>query len=168
MTTDNQRKYDRGWQDESRSILGGSPSSRHWENKILDPTNRMAYRLERFPYSGHDGYSERLPTSQQEGPGHPQMGEKGGWELPHQGSLPRSHGSGIEPDIPIWSKVWNPQLWPKVATFLWLAANKKSLTWDRIIKRGFEGPVNLSAMQSSGRNPQPPPQLMPVGFIIMG
>jgi hypothetical protein len=41
---------------------------------------------------------------------------------------------------PIWNKVWNSALWPKVSTFLWLVVHNKSLTWDNLRKRGFIGP----------------------------
>jgi hypothetical protein len=41
---------------------------------------------------------------------------------------------------PIWSKVWNPALWPKVSTFLWLVVHNQTLTWDNLRKRGFIGP----------------------------
>ena len=40
----------------------------------------------------------------------------------------------------IWSKVWNPALWPNVSTFLWLVAHNRALTWDNLRKRGFIGP----------------------------
>jgi hypothetical protein len=40
----------------------------------------------------------------------------------------------------IWSKVWNPALWPKVSTFLWLVVHNRALTWDNLRKRGFIGP----------------------------
>jgi ribonuclease HI len=41
---------------------------------------------------------------------------------------------------PIWSKVWNKELWPKVSTFLWLVVHNRALTWDNLRKRGFIGP----------------------------
>jgi hypothetical protein len=40
----------------------------------------------------------------------------------------------------IWNKVWNPVLWPKVSTFLWLIAHNRVLTWDNLRRRGFIGP----------------------------
>jgi hypothetical protein len=40
----------------------------------------------------------------------------------------------------IWSKVWNPALWPKISTFLWLVVHNRTLTWDNLQKRGFIGP----------------------------
>ena len=33
---------------------------------------------------------------------------------------------------PIWSKVWNKALWPKVSTFLWLVVHNRALTWDNL------------------------------------
>lgn len=41
---------------------------------------------------------------------------------------------------PIWSKVWDPSLWPKISTFLWLLSHNKILTWDNLRKRNFHGP----------------------------
>jgi exonuclease III len=40
----------------------------------------------------------------------------------------------------IWRKAWNPALWPKVSTFLWLIIHNRALTWDNLRKRGFIGP----------------------------
>jgi hypothetical protein len=40
----------------------------------------------------------------------------------------------------IWNKIWNSELWPKISMFLWLLTKKKTLTWDTLVKRGFEGP----------------------------
>jgi hypothetical protein len=34
--------------------------------------------------------------------------------------------SGPLPIRPIWRKIWSKSLWPKISTFLWLVANKKS------------------------------------------
>jgi ribonuclease HI len=41
---------------------------------------------------------------------------------------------------PVWTKIWNPALWPKISTFLWLIVHNKALTWDNLRKRGFIGP----------------------------
>jgi hypothetical protein len=35
---------------------------------------------------------------------------------------------------PIWDKIWNMELWPKIASFLWLLIKRKTLTWDRLLK----------------------------------
>ena len=40
----------------------------------------------------------------------------------------------------LWSKIWDPSIWPKVSTFLWLLCHKKILTWDNLRKRNFYGP----------------------------
>jgi hypothetical protein len=40
----------------------------------------------------------------------------------------------------IWTKIWNPALWPKISTFLWLVAHNRALTWDNLRKKGFIGP----------------------------
>lgn len=40
---------------------------------------------------------------------------------------------------PLWSKVWDPSIWPKISTFLWLLCHRKILTWDNIRKRNFHG-----------------------------
>ena len=41
---------------------------------------------------------------------------------------------------PLWSKVWDPTIWPKVSTFLWLLCQNKILTWDNLGKRNYHGP----------------------------
>jgi len=40
----------------------------------------------------------------------------------------------------IWDRIWNPNLCPKISSFLWLVARKKVLTWDHLVRRGYEGP----------------------------
>jgi exonuclease III len=50
---------------------------------------------------------------------------------------------GQGPDS-IWSKVWQPFIWPKVSFFLWLTAQNRILTWDNLMKRGFTGPSRCS------------------------
>lgn len=46
-----------------------------------------------------------------------------------------------QPDIIPWTaKVWDNLLWPKVRTFLWLLMQKKTLTWENLLKKGFTGP----------------------------
>jgi len=39
-----------------------------------------------------------------------------------------------------WKIIWENNWWPKVSIFVWLASKNKILTWDRIQKKGFEGP----------------------------
>jgi len=41
---------------------------------------------------------------------------------------------------PLWDKVWFPNIWPKVSTFLWLLCQNKIVTWDNLRKRSFHGP----------------------------
>ena len=40
----------------------------------------------------------------------------------------------------IWDKIWQPPIWPKVSTFLWLLSHNRILTWDNLRKRNFFGP----------------------------
>eukprot|EP00253_Pinus_taeda_P003713 PITA_03713 len=39
-----------------------------------------------------------------------------------------------------WEKIWNPSIWPKILTFLWLLAHNRILSWDNLRKRKFAGP----------------------------
>lgn len=41
---------------------------------------------------------------------------------------------------PLWNKIWAPNIWSKVSTFLWLLCQNKILTWDNLQKRNFHGP----------------------------
>eukprot|EP00253_Pinus_taeda_P006873 PITA_06873 len=46
-----------------------------------------------------------------------------------------------QPDIMPWTdKVWDSLQWPKIRTFLWLLMQKKTLTWENLLKKGFRGP----------------------------
>ena len=45
-----------------------------------------------------------------------------------------------EPHLINWRKVWNPNIWPKISTFLWLLSHRSILTWDNLLKPGFYGP----------------------------
>eukprot|EP00253_Pinus_taeda_P029767 PITA_29767 len=40
----------------------------------------------------------------------------------------------------LWDKIWNPPIWLKVSTFLWLLSHNRILTWDNLRKRNFIGP----------------------------
>ena len=39
----------------------------------------------------------------------------------------------------LWDQVWQPGIWPKDSTFLWLLSKWQILTWDNFQKRGFIG-----------------------------
>eukprot|EP00253_Pinus_taeda_P035321 PITA_35321 len=41
----------------------------------------------------------------------------------------------------LWEKIWNPPIWPKISTFLWLLSHNRILTWDNLRKRKFAGPL---------------------------
>eukprot|EP00253_Pinus_taeda_P019464 PITA_19464 len=46
-----------------------------------------------------------------------------------------------QPDTMPWTdKVWDSLQWPKIRTFLWLLMQKKTLTWENLLKKGFRGP----------------------------
>eukprot|EP00253_Pinus_taeda_P011233 PITA_11233 len=40
----------------------------------------------------------------------------------------------------LWTHIWQPRLWPKVSTFLWILSKHCILTWDNLQRRGFIGP----------------------------
>jgi len=40
----------------------------------------------------------------------------------------------------LWDQVWQPGIWSKVSTFLWLLGKQRILTWDKLQKRSFIGP----------------------------
>ena len=39
-----------------------------------------------------------------------------------------------------WSKIWKTNAPLKIVITLWLALNNKLLTWEVLLRRGFEGP----------------------------
>ena len=39
-----------------------------------------------------------------------------------------------------WKRLWNRQHWPKIKLFLWLLTHRKTLTWDNLQRKGFQGP----------------------------
>lgn len=52
------------------------------------------------------------------------------------------------PDIIPWAdKVWDNLLWPKIRTFLWLMMQKRTLTWENLRKKGFQGPSKCHMCQ---------------------
>eukprot|EP00253_Pinus_taeda_P007886 PITA_07886 len=51
---------------------------------------------------------------------------------------------------PDWKIIWERNWWPKVSIFIWLASKNKILTWDRIQKKGFNGPSRCCLCNSDG------------------
>eukprot|EP00253_Pinus_taeda_P015062 PITA_15062 len=47
-----------------------------------------------------------------------------------------------------WKTIWEANWWPKVTIFIWLATKNKILTWDRIQRKGFNGPSCCSLCNS--------------------
>eukprot|EP00253_Pinus_taeda_P017898 PITA_17898 len=46
-----------------------------------------------------------------------------------------------QPDTVPWAdKVWDNFQWPKIRTFLWLLMQKRTLTWENLRRKGFQGP----------------------------
>eukprot|EP00253_Pinus_taeda_P002895 PITA_02895 len=50
---------------------------------------------------------------------------------------------GEEEDID-WKQIWRNKWWPKVTIFAWLVGKRRILTWDKLQKRGFQGPPRCS------------------------
>eukprot|EP00253_Pinus_taeda_P011657 PITA_11657 len=50
--------------------------------------------------------------------------------------------SPLDPGVPnkIWQKLWRHQGWMKIKLYMWVVYHKKILTWDKIRKRGVQGP----------------------------
>jgi hypothetical protein len=59
----------------------------------------------------------------------------GGYSVKESNFLKSQHASLLKEDI--WNRIWGVNLWPKVATLLWLVAHGKILTWDNLLSRGF-------------------------------
>eukprot|EP00253_Pinus_taeda_P024197 PITA_24197 len=51
---------------------------------------------------------------------------------------------------PDWKIIWERNWWPKVSIFIWLASKNKILTWDRIQKKGFNGPSRCCLCNTDG------------------
>eukprot|EP00253_Pinus_taeda_P030337 PITA_30337 len=51
-----------------------------------------------------------------------------------------------------WKKLWEGKCWPKVTIFTWLVRKGKILAWDKIIKRGFQGPSRCSLCNGEAEN----------------
>eukprot|EP00253_Pinus_taeda_P022158 PITA_22158 len=46
-----------------------------------------------------------------------------------------------QPDTMPWAdKVWDNFQWLKIRTFLWLLMQRKTLTWENLLRKGFQGP----------------------------
>eukprot|EP00253_Pinus_taeda_P028075 PITA_28075 len=46
-----------------------------------------------------------------------------------------------QPDTVPWAdKVWDNFQWPKIRTFLWLLMHRRTLTWENLLRKGFQGP----------------------------
>ena len=43
-----------------------------------------------------------------------------------------------------WKQLWRNKWWPKVIIFAWLVGKGRILTWDKLQKRGFQGPPRCS------------------------
>lgn len=41
---------------------------------------------------------------------------------------------------PHWERLCNLPQWSKIKTFMWLVLHKKILSWENLVKRGFNGP----------------------------
>ena len=53
-----------------------------------------------------------------------------------------SHNLQNEQDI--WKKILHSNQWPKITFFVWNILHKSILTWDNLLKWGFEGPTYFS------------------------
>lgn len=49
-----------------------------------------------------------------------------------------------------WKIIWESNWWPKLSIFIWLASKNKILTWDRIQKKGFNGPSRCCLCNNDG------------------
>lgn len=49
-----------------------------------------------------------------------------------------------EEEIAEWKVIWNSKWWSKITIFAWLVGRERILTWDKIQKRGFFGPLRCS------------------------
>ena len=59
-----------------------------------------------------------------------------------------------EPVDPAWNRIWTTRIWPKISTFTWLLYHQRILTWDNLIKRGFQGPSYYPNCQNHEENIQ--------------
>jgi len=49
-----------------------------------------------------------------------------------------------EEEVLDWKQIWRNKWWPKVTIFAWLVGKGRILTWDKLQKRGFQGPPRCS------------------------
>lgn len=42
---------------------------------------------------------------------------------------------------PIWDRIWQEKLWPKISFFLWIIRHGRALTWDQIQIKELQGPL---------------------------
>ena len=47
----------------------------------------------------------------------------------------------VNPDQ-VWKKLWQNSQWMKIKLFSWLVHQRKILTWENLLKKGFIGPSN--------------------------
>eukprot|EP00253_Pinus_taeda_P003926 PITA_03926 len=51
-----------------------------------------------------------------------------------------------------WRIIWEGKWWPKITIFAWLVSKERTLTWDKIQKRGFYGPSRCSLCTREDEN----------------
>jgi exonuclease III len=71
-------------------------------------------------------------------------------------------------DTEIWGKIWNLKHWPKITLFLWLVLHSSILTWDNLLKRGFNGPSICTLCGKGGGNFESPTQHLPLHSTSLG
>jgi hypothetical protein len=54
-----------------------------------------------------------------------------------------------DPQVWWWKKLWKFKFPTKEKIFMWLLLNNKSLTWDILQKRSFEGPEDVAYVRQS-------------------
>eukprot|EP00253_Pinus_taeda_P010995 PITA_10995 len=51
-----------------------------------------------------------------------------------------------------WKRIWEGKWWPKITIFAWLVSKGWILTWDKIHKRGYYGPLKCSLCNREEEN----------------
>jgi hypothetical protein len=115
----------------------------------METSRGMASSLDRRD-KGLDlqNYSRETGREQRRGRHH-SLGISRKWRIQGQNSLPNYGGLDLPPIKTIWNKIWSKSLWPKISTFLWLVANRRILTWDRLLRKWFVGPSRCSLCYDS-------------------